>query len=67
MKIKLVFDDWQVRGKSVYATVKGSELSTGDFHAGTTFEGRIELDVDQQAELEQALKAGYQPVFWVTR
>lgn len=67
IKVKLVFDDWQKKGKSVYNTEKGMQLSEGLFHSGTTFEGSMELPslLDAQ-ELEKAIKEGYQPVFWVT-
>jgi len=63
MKIKLVFDDWKRQGKSVYETMKGVQLSCGDFHSGTTFNGTIELDQEQHAELRIALRAGYTPSF----
>lgn len=65
MKIKLVFSDWQLRGKSVYNTEKGIQLSLGQFHSGTTFNGEIILDEDDEEELKQALKDGYEPVFCV--
>ena len=65
MKIKLTFDDWKNQGKSIYNTEKGIELSSGDFHSGTTFNGTIELDQEQYEELKQALKDGYNPTFWV--
>ena len=66
MKIKLVFDDWQKEGKSVYCTPKGTELSMGDFHSGTTFEGEIKLDSGAEAEIKEAMALGYQPIFWLT-
>ena len=65
MKIKLVFDDWRTCGKSVYNTEEGVELSSGDFHSGTTFEGEIVLDAEQEEELKKRLGDRYQPVFWV--
>ena len=68
MKINLVFDDWMGKDmKSVYSTIKGTHLSTGDFHSGTTFSGQILLDSEQEAELLQALDEGYMPVFWISR
>ncbi len=65
LKIKLVFDDWRKQGESVYSTEEGFELSWGDFHSGTTFDGNIALDSEQSIELEKAIKDGYTPVFWV--
>jgi len=65
MKIYLVFDDWRERGKSIYVTEQGVELTMGEFHSGTTFPGSIALDGENEAELRQALRDGFQPVFWV--
>ncbi len=65
MKIKLVFGDWQKEGRSIYQTPEGIELTKGDFHAGSTFDARIDVDAWQEKELRDALKKGYQPVFWV--
>ena len=67
MKIKLVFLDWRRLGMSVYATEEGVELSTRDFHSGTTFSGKIELDAEQAAELARAIAAGFQPCFWIAQ
>lgn len=67
MRIKLVFDDWRKMGKSVYHTLKGVELAENEFHSGTTFDGQIEVTPEQEKELEQFIKEGYQPVFWVTQ
>jgi hypothetical protein len=66
MKIKLVFDDWQKEGKSIYSTEKGVELSMCNFHAGTTFDGEINLNKEQEEELKAALRKNYQPIFWMT-
>jgi len=66
MKIKLVFEDWQHLGRSVRQTEKGTELSTGKFHGGTTFNGEIKLNEEDEIELREAVKEGYHPVFWVT-
>lgn len=65
MKIKLILEDWQKNGKLLSNTNDGVFLSMGDFHAGCTFEGNIELTVDQRLELIGAIAAGYRPVFWV--
>jgi len=65
MRVKLVFDDWKKQGNSVYNTEKGVELSSGDFHGGTTFNGEIHLDGEQEEKLRVALMAGYTPSFIV--
>lgn len=65
MKIRLVFDDWRMHGTSVYNSETGIELSMGDFHSGTTFDGTIELDDSDEEELNRAIKAGYQPAFYL--
>ncbi len=63
MKIKLIFDDWQdPEGRNACY----SELSRGDFHSGTTFNGEIFLDSEQASELKEALARGFNPVFWIT-
>ena len=66
MKIKLVFEDWQHKGKSLKNTVTGNNLSTGVFHSGTTFDGEITLTAEDRMELRGAIAGGYTPVFWVT-
>ena len=65
MKVKLVFEDWKKRGYSIYNTEKGIELSSGDFHSGTTFNGEIHLDGEQIEELKRAFYDGYTPSFIV--
>lgn len=66
MKIKLVFDDWRKRLKSIYSTKEGIELSMGDFHSGTTFNAEIELNIEQEEDLKEALESGATPVFYVS-
>ena len=44
LKSKLVFDDWQENGESIYLTAKGIELTFGSFHHGTTFDGEITVN-----------------------
>ena len=62
-----MFDDWQNGGMSVYNTQKGLELSMGKFHSGTTFDAEMYFsDKNDILELEEAIRSGYQPVFWVT-
>lgn len=65
MKIKLVFDDWQKDGKSVYNTEEAYELSLGNFHSGTTFKATIDLDKWEEKEIKEAIKSGYTPTFLV--
>ena len=64
MKVKLVFTDWLDRdGKSVYSTDEGIELSSGNFHSGTTFPGMVELDGENTEHIVSAARGGYRPVF----
>ena len=65
MKIKLIFYDWQDEEfNSLYNTIEGNRLSMGDFHSGTTFDGEIKLDTEQESELREHMQDGYRPVFW---
>ena len=66
MKIKLAFLDWKFRGQSIYSTHWGLELTKGDFHSGSTFEGEIKLDRCQERELRKAILREYQPCFWIS-
>ena len=50
MKIKLIFYDWFRNGKSLANTTEGVNLSICDFHAGSTFDGDIELN-EQQSKI----------------
>ncbi len=65
VQVKLAFLDWRKKGESVYNTPEGLELSTGDFHSGTTFSGEIHLPPEEARELKEAIRAGYQPCFWL--
>ena len=56
MQIKLVFNFWEENH---------SELSEGKFHSGTTFDGVIYLNAEDAADLTEAIKQGYTPVFSV--
>ena len=68
MKVKLVFHDWIDKDqKSVYSTEKGVELTTGPFHHGTVFYADIDLVLEDQMDLYEAIKQGYTPVFYVVR
>ena len=49
MKVRLVFQDWQRNGQSIYATEEGVRLAMGDFHSGSTFDATIEVDEEQAA------------------
>ena len=64
MKIKLILDDWRKNGDAVNP-INECDLFDGDFHSGGTFDGSIELTVDQRLELLAAIAAGCRPVFWV--
>jgi len=66
MLVKLVFEDWRKRGTvgSIYQTEEGVELSMRNFHSGTVFRAALHLsDKDDDTELAEAIKAGYEPVF----
>ena len=66
MIIKLVFTDWQDSDfHSIYNTEKGIELSSGDFHSGSTFDTTITLDEEQHKELKSALNKGFIPFFYI--
>ena len=66
MKIKLVFDHWEHVGGKPVTGKERVNLSLGQFHSGTTFDGEIRLDVDDTEELEEALES-YVPVFLVVK
>lgn len=63
--IQLVFDDLRRAGVSIYHTEEGMELSSGDFHSGTTFPGTIELDAGQAADFAEMRSRDIDLVFWV--
>ena len=67
MKVKLVFHDWldPMTGKSIYQTEAGVELSTGNLHSGTTFDAHVQFSVDDMAFIDEGLKIGAVPVFYV--
>lgn len=66
MIIKLVFTDWKNSNfDNIYNTEKGIELSSGDFHSGSTFDAIITLEKEQHEELELALEKGFIPFFYV--
>ena len=65
MKIKLVFCDWRKCGKSIYNTEEGVFLSLGQFHSGTTFDGKIFLSSEDEKELRGSIKEGYEPIFTI--
>jgi len=64
MKIKLVLKDWTKKGKPL-THVEALGLSMHDFHAGSAFDGNIQVDPWQEKELREAIAKGYQPVFCV--
>jgi hypothetical protein len=66
MNIKLVFEDWLGNDhKSIYNTQKGVELSAGDLHHGSTFNASIQLDEDSTLDMVDALRHGFNAVFYV--
>jgi hypothetical protein len=71
MKAKLVFLDWKKRNslnnrlESIYDMQEGIELSTSDFHSGTTFNCEIKLGKENKKELTEAIKNGYIPCFYI--
>ena len=61
-KIKLVFDDWQDKQcKSVYSTKY--ELSLGNFHSGSTWDGEIDIDESDLREIKKSISEGYRAIF----
>lgn len=65
VRVRLVFEDWQQGGMSVYHREEGVRLSMGDLHSGSTFRAEIELGPDAAEDLVEALQDGYTPVFYV--
>jgi hypothetical protein len=65
IRVKLVFHDWVRLGNSIYNTEEGLELSSGDFHSGTTFKGEIELDEWNAFDLVEAFKKNAWPAFYL--
>ena len=61
LNIKFSFKDWTRNGKSVYGDEY--ELSLGNFHSGTVFNGSIVLSKSDRNEFIKALKSGAAPVF----
>lgn len=54
MRCRLTFYDWHRALGSIYDTEVGLRLSTGDFHAGTTWDVEVTLPEDVAEELRQA-------------
>ena len=66
MNCLMVFNDWQRRGRSIYGTDLGLELSAGDLHSGTTWRVAVDLPADIAAEIERAYREhNVCPVFCV--
>lgn len=63
MKINLVFSNWTHHGRPITGE-QYCELSTRDFHSGTTFDATIELNEEQAAELKETMAEGFEPAFW---
>jgi len=65
MKVKLAFYDW-LDSNGLRAIPKlYDKLSIGDFHSGTTFNGEIDLNPEQEVELLKTLKDKNNPIFWI--
>jgi len=63
MKIDLSFFEWKGR---MLINISGSErmkLEGGDFHAGSTWKGEIELGLEEELEIKSAIAQGYSPLF----
>lgn len=61
LNIKFSFKDWTRGNNSVYGDEY--ELSLGNFHSGTVFNGSIVLSKSDRDEFIKALKGGAVPVF----
>lgn len=62
VKIKLVFDDWQDKQcKSVYSSKY--ELSLGNFHSGSTWDGEIEIDEYDLIDIRKSISEGHRAMF----
>lgn len=62
LKVKLVCKDWTQYGNPL-PRQQYILLSSHDFHAGSTFDGTIELDDKQVREIACAFEKGFTPVF----
>lgn len=63
MKIKLIFCDWQDEEfNSLYNTMADNRLSMTAFYSGTTFDGEIKLNIEQESKLKKHIRLGYRPV-----
>lgn len=63
--VRFAFDSWQRDGKPINQTEEGVELSMGDFHGGTVFNGTLQLDAEDLEELRRAIEAKAWPTFLV--
>ena len=64
--IRMTFDDLRRKGKSMYSTEEGVQMTMGDIHSGSTFSGTITLDEENMDQLNKMFEAGLQPVFWIS-
>lgn len=67
-KVDLVFDHWKKGGKDFRESDPElyHRLTIGDFHGGTVFPGTISLDAEQAEQISEGLKAGCEPIFWLS-
>ena len=64
--IRMTFYDLLRKGKSMYSTEEGVEMTIGSLHSGSTFSGTITLQEDDMDDLNKMFEAGLQPVFWIS-
>lgn len=64
--IHLTFSDLRRKGKSIYNTEEGVQMTMGSLHSGSTFPGSITLDEETMDDLNRMFEAGLQPVFWIS-
>lgn len=67
MKVKLAFYHWLDKdGRVIHAyNDETLELIMGNYHSGTVFYAELNVDEEDAAELREALKQGYNPLFEV--
>lgn len=67
IELDFIFDDWRDReGQSVYgkAVDFDNDLSTGQFHSGTTYRGILLMDKGAREQLVASMKQGFAPAFY---
>lgn len=64
--IHMTFDDLRRKGRSIYQTEEGVQMTMGNLHSGSTFHGTILLDEEDMDCLNAMFEANLQPVFWIS-